>query len=235
MLMLPSLVSAQTFTLDTNTNRIVGFGPRGNVVAKTTVAKFDPSYVWGMWSLLENYSDSGNNVGVYGQANARGKGPTWGMVAEVTDMGEVGATLVGQEITMNMAGLDGNENRMGLDVTVSDARLWRGRGAQTGPVEATVGVRVNATGQFSWRDTFQGWGFRRSGLALTSTSDAAVGLLIDGRMATPIDVQGAIYPALMMLGSGSGAFRVGPTGGLVGHLIIKIDGNDYAIQVHGVR
>jgi hypothetical protein len=200
----------------------------------TAAGKAEATFEWNIWGLLDNYADAGENVAIYGQANSRGKGPTWGACFECCDMGELNATQLGVEITMNMAGRDVNENRMGLDVTVNDARLWRGRGPQLGPVEATVGVRVNADTDknFSWRDAFQAWGFRRAGIALKSVFNSAVGMLMEGKMDSLVDAQGARYKSIAKIGSASGAFVSGKVGPQIGYLKIVIDGSEYAIAVN---
>lgn len=80
-------------------------GPSGYVCSGlfvTDVAKGNGHFEWGIVGQLENYSDVGENVAIYAQANKRGNGATWGLCVEANDQqpntGD-GGQLIGEEIT----------------------------------------------------------------------------------------------------------------------------------------
>ena len=234
-----TLANAQTqyFNRDT-TNVVGGFGRVDSAVKiHTTSGVNETAFEWGLLSLLYNYSNAGENVAIYAQSNARGKGQTWGLVAEVCDESEQNASLVGQEITMNMAGPD-NGNRIGLDITIGDARLWRGKG-QSDVAEASVGVRVNAeplgtpasTAKRSWNIGFQTWGFRTSGLHTTGMLPQNTGWTAAGKYQTLIGAYGTQFDSFMQLSGFSPAFKVQGIKPQIGCLKVMIDGNPYCVPI----
>jgi hypothetical protein len=211
-------------------------GINSNMLVQSDVGREVTSLEWNIYAKLNNYADKGENVAVYGQANSLGLGTTWGACFEVCDMGEKNAPCVGTEITMNMAGVD-NGNRIGLDVTINDARKWRGKGQQT-IAEASVGVRVNAEhndpsqAKFSWRVAFEGWGFRQAGVSLIGSIKDAVAVMVGGAVRTILDLRRCTHPTLLEMSSGSGCFVYHPEATKdIGYLRIIIDGSEYAIPV----
>lgn len=75
------------------------------------------SYEWGITSILNNYSLSGEHVAIYGQGNKYvSGGTTWAGVFEAHDRsGTTSGTLVGLEVDVFANG-DGGTNRVGLDM-----------------------------------------------------------------------------------------------------------------------
>jgi hypothetical protein len=74
---------------------------------------------WALLGIVHNESSAGENVGVYGQGNRKGTGPTWGMVAEARDhTGNADPTtgLVGVEVDVFANGSDAHNNRIGIDI-----------------------------------------------------------------------------------------------------------------------
>jgi hypothetical protein len=99
-------------------------------------------FIWGLLSILNNNSNNGENVAIYGQANRiTGTSAIWAGVFEASDKtntsGAGKSGLVGVEVDVFANGADVNSNRVGIDVVV-------GKGAPAGlACEATIGVRVN--------------------------------------------------------------------------------------------
>lgn len=118
------------------------------LMARTRTGKNQTAFEWTGLFLLDNYSDAGENVAMYAQANAFGKGPSWGMVAECTNAFSLGATCVGAEINVSTAGPD-TGNRIGIDVVLADGPLWRGMG-KSSLVEGTAGLRIGASSSMTY-------------------------------------------------------------------------------------
>jgi len=164
-----------------DTTNVVG-GQHGNVntakTVKTVAGKNERAFEWAMLAWLDNYSDFGENVASYSQANKYGKGPTWAGCDEVccTDPLDTTAT-VGREVDVWVSGTDSG-NRVGLDVTVGDARTLR-KLPGAGVAEATYGVRVTASGATPWARWIVGWfltSFKECGLMLESIATRAIWL-----------------------------------------------------------
>ncbi len=84
------------------------------------------SLEWANLTILNNNSNYGSNVAVYGQANKRGAGPTWAGVFEAQDTSGTGA-LWGLEIdafTRGPSRFDeiGGGDRIGLGIVLGRAR-----------------------------------------------------------------------------------------------------------------
>src|SRR3982751_1658701 len=76
-------------------------GGGGNVIpamyTHVTAERDTQSLEWANLTILNNRSDHGANVAVYGQANKYGLGPTWGGVIEAQDANGAGG-LWGLEV-----------------------------------------------------------------------------------------------------------------------------------------
>lgn len=64
------------------------------VYASTLVSAGTTTFEWAITGVVDNYSTSGENVGIYGQGLNRAAGKTWGMVAEARDLSPIGAVPV---------------------------------------------------------------------------------------------------------------------------------------------
>lgn len=241
-LVIPLLAIAQTQEVKRDTSWVVGgFGRVDSALrVTTTTGKAETAYEWGVLSILNNHSTKGENVAIYGQSNAYGTGPTWGMVSEVADdVGRPGA-MVGHEVTMNMTGPDSGL-RLGLDVVLGDGKFWRGKGPST-VVEGTIGVRV--AGQDSsnaiktWGLGYEAKNFRVGGLHLqgaVSPRRLPDGIIFSEGYGSLINTYGAKYQSLFRVSSSSPVFAHGPGGGHVGCLQVEIDGNPFCLPVLGWR
>lgn len=87
------------------------------------------SYEWALLSIMENENLQGENVAVYGQANARADGPTWAACFEMHDYtGNAPAKeKIGVELTMAATDDDPNYQRIGVSVQ-NFGRCNTGRG-----------------------------------------------------------------------------------------------------------
>lgn len=86
-------------------------------LAITDDAHGNGHYEWALLSILNNYSNEGENVAIYGQANKKGKGGTWGACIEVTDEqpSNDSGQLIGEEISYACGGvLSGGRSRVVL-------------------------------------------------------------------------------------------------------------------------
>ncbi|MFY8044684.1 MAG: hypothetical protein ACOVOD_17335 [Rhodoferax sp.] len=93
--------------------------------------------------MLDNYSNAGENVALYAQANAFGRGPSWALVGECTNAFAPNSTCVGAEINVSTTGKD-TGNRIGIDVVLSDGPLWRGMGPSA-TIEGTAALRIGSS------------------------------------------------------------------------------------------
>jgi hypothetical protein len=90
-----------------------------------TTERETQSLEWANLTILNNHSDHGYNVAVYGQANKYGLGPTWGGVFEAQDARGSGA-LWGLEVDAFTTGPSrfkqtGGGDRIGIGVVVGRA------------------------------------------------------------------------------------------------------------------
>ncbi|HEY1325956.1 MAG TPA: hypothetical protein VGI14_03400 [Casimicrobiaceae bacterium] len=102
------------------------------------------SLEWANLTILNNHSDYGANVAVYGQANKYGRGPTWGGVMEAQDAVGTGA-LWGLEVDAFSTGPSrfdetGGGERIGLGVVLGRAY---GRGPRA-TIDYAMWVMPNA-------------------------------------------------------------------------------------------
>lgn len=100
------------------------------------------SFEWGILGILNNYSEAGSNVAIYGQGNKRSTGITWAGVFEARDFTHVNnptAGLIGIEVDTFGNGTDSSNFRVGVDISI-------GKDDQSGAImETGIGVRVGAT------------------------------------------------------------------------------------------
>lgn len=101
------------------------------------------SYEWSLLGRVDNSSDNGEPVGVYGQGNRRGgNGAVWGGVMEARDhtgLANPPKGLVGLEVDVRAEGADNSNNRLGIDVVCTHMD-----DAVATPVQIGYGVRVSA-------------------------------------------------------------------------------------------
>lgn len=87
---------------------------------RDTVGVNTTSFEWAITGSVQNSSNAGENVGVYGQgwAITSTTGPTWGMVAEAQDRSNTDRanSLVGLEVDCFASGTNANRNRIGINV-----------------------------------------------------------------------------------------------------------------------
>lgn len=162
------------FNLFRDTYNLSG-GTHGHVntglYARTRTGAGQTAFEWTGLFLLDNYSNAGENVALYAQANAFGNGPSWAFVGECTNAYAPHATCVGAEINVSTTGRD-TGNRIGIDVVLADGKLWRGMGPSD-VVEGTAGLRIGS----SWPSTPHAkWTY---------------GIKLDGKMTTAIDMTNA--------------------------------------------
>jgi hypothetical protein len=85
----------------TSQGKSVSGGVAGNVNVTFAVHRIaipgTETFEWANVSILDNHAQKGENVAIYGQANAYNTGPTWGGVFEVTQRTDINQSLVGLE------------------------------------------------------------------------------------------------------------------------------------------
>jgi hypothetical protein len=111
--------------------------------ARTRTGAGQTAFEWTGLFLMDNYSNAGENVALYAQANGFGRGPNWALVAECTNAFAPHATCVGAEINVSTTGED-TGNRIGVDVVLADGPLWRGMGPSA-VIEGTAAVRIGVS------------------------------------------------------------------------------------------
>jgi hypothetical protein len=149
---------------------------------RTRTGKRQTAFEWSGLFLLDNYADAGENVALYAQANAFGKGPSWAFVGECTNAFAPEATCVGAEINVSTTGPD-TGNRIGIDIVLADGPLWRGLGASS-VVEGTAGIRIGTSNPST---RYGRWTY---------------GLKLDGTMGTGIDTTAAQTQTAIKLKAG---------------------------------
>lgn len=161
-------------------------GQRGNVatglMVRTRTGKGQTGFEWAVLGLLDNYSDAGENVAVYAQANSFGLGPSWGLVAECNNHASLLSPCVGAEINIGTTGRD-TGNRIGLDVVLVDGALNRGLSAAS-TVEATAGLRIGTalnSPQALWKYGVKLEGGMQRGLDTTTAKTNAAIVLREGQ------------------------------------------------------
>jgi hypothetical protein len=115
-------------------------------------------FEWSNLSLLDNYSNYGENVATYSQGNKLGTGATWAAVSEVSDTLGLGGAAVAHEFDVWTTGAD-DGNRIGLEIVSGDARAIRGLG-RSEKADATAAIRIGQTVATPWAS----WG---TGLLMT--------------------------------------------------------------------
>jgi hypothetical protein len=125
----PRPADAFSFPASLTVTRSAGAGGQGSVVptiyTHLTTEQDTQSLEWASLTILNNRSDYGANVAVYGQANKYANGPTWGGVIEAQDATGTGA-LWGLEVDAFTNGPSrfaerGGGDRVGLGVVVGRA------------------------------------------------------------------------------------------------------------------
>jgi|694.fasta_scaffold21145_13 hypothetical protein len=170
-----------------------------NLRLDTNVSQNVSDFVWGITSVLNNSSNAGENVSIYGQGNRdAGTGPIWGGVFEAKDktntsgVGKSGT--VGIEVDVFANGVvAGSLNRVGIDVVA-------GKGDPAGATcQAGYGVRVNVQGGSVANATYLiGYSAFGSTTADFSSASAATGAGFDvvGSPANGLRVSGTCVVGL---------------------------------------
>jgi len=127
----------------------------GAVVGHTVAGANNADFEWAILGYVDNYATAGENVGVYGQGNMWSTGPTWGMVAEATDMTNspttVGSSgLVGIEVDCYANGDDAYERRVGIQVGAGNAQLIRNSVPGVGPNQAARAIWITGDNTNAW-------------------------------------------------------------------------------------
>lgn len=108
---------------------------------RTITGKDVKAFEWGALHVLDNYSDAGENVALYAQANKHSSGPTWGVCFEACDTNpDSKGSLVTEEVDCWVTGKDNGE-RFGIDVVLGDSKMMRGLGTSE-VVEGTAAIRI---------------------------------------------------------------------------------------------
>lgn len=111
--------------------------------SRTNVSAGATAFEWGIVGVMDNYSNAGENVALYGQGNKYSTtGPTWAVCTEARDMTGQSVTsesggLIGIEVGVFANGTDAYDRRIGVDVVAGKT----GSGAK-GIV--SNGVRIGA-------------------------------------------------------------------------------------------
>jgi hypothetical protein len=125
----PRPADAFSFPASLTVTRSAGSGGGGYVVpamyTHVTTQQDTQSLEWASLTILNNRSDYGANVAIYGQANKYASGPTWGGVIEAQDATGHGA-LWGLEVDAFTSGPSkfaerGGGDRIGLGIVVGRA------------------------------------------------------------------------------------------------------------------
>jgi hypothetical protein len=126
----PRPSDAYAFPASLTATRSAPAGGAGTLVpamyTHVTTDRNSQSLEWANLTILNNRSDHGSNVALYGQANKEGTGPTWAGVLELQDTTGTGAVW-GLEIdafTHGPSRFDqvGGGDRIGLGIVVGRAR-----------------------------------------------------------------------------------------------------------------
>jgi hypothetical protein len=112
------------------------------IYSYTLTGKADQNFSWGYYSEVDNWSDKGENVAIYAKNNKFGVGPSFALVSEVCCLNPNDtAGQVSYECDVWTAGPDSG-NRIGIDLTIADARTVRDAKLAPGVAEGTAGIRV---------------------------------------------------------------------------------------------
>jgi hypothetical protein len=203
---------------------------------EANVANCGNNYEWGILSVMNNSSATGQNVAVYGQGNRQltTAGATWGGVMEVREVVALNNPthgLVGLEVDNRSNGTDSSGNRIGIDVV---AARFNTSGAAT---TVTYGVRVqnNADATVAITNAFSvvannvGFAFDCANATVTSASlrmASQVPIQFDAAGVNQLlyDTVGLTYKV-----SGTAETRLLPSGGLA------VNTSGTVVQVVGPR
>jgi hypothetical protein len=122
------------------------FGYVTSALLTRTITNADNSnFEWTFTSVLDNYSNAGENVSVYAQANKRSQtGGTWAGVFEAKDWSASSASpnglLCGLEIDVYANGDDVNRSRIGIDLVAGRTNT------SDDPCVVTSGIRLDVAG-----------------------------------------------------------------------------------------
>lgn len=188
-----------------DTSGVVG-GQPGTVntakTVKTVAGKNERAFEWNLLAWLDNHSDAGENCAFYAQGNKYGAGGTWGACIEACDTTPVDTTgLVGAEVDCWVTGPD-NGLRFGVDVVVGDSQQIR-NGKPSTQADATMGVRVGASGASPWARWTVGYSatdFSYTGLHLRAKAVRAIHL--EGEYVVGIDCSTAKCQSAIRLAPG---------------------------------
>lgn len=176
-----------------DTSKLFG-GITGYVNAAATIysvtGKELKTFEWNLLTKTDNYSDSGENCGLYSQINKFAKGPSWAACFEATSTVYNDPTrLVGAEVDCFVAGQDSGL-RFGVDIVVGDANQVRNK-VRSDVAVASYGMRISASAESPWAK----WNV---GALLTDFSSA--GILLNSNAIRGIHMVGNYIVALDLSG-----------------------------------
>jgi hypothetical protein len=150
------------------------------------------AFEWNHLTLLDNYSNYGENCAAYDQTNVYGAGASWGRCIEIceSDVPSKNAPMRSLEIDVGASGPD-NGQRYGLHMVVSDGPFGR-RGIRT-QAEATYACYGGASGSSPWARWMYGGFFRdykNAGLYLKGDNSVR-GIHIEGTHIVSVDLSGS--------------------------------------------
>lgn len=224
------------------------------IMGRTVASPNSKNFEWTILGVIDNYSNYGENVGVYGQGNRLANGPTWAGCFEARDktgLGNPSSGLVGIEVDVFANGKDraSSPARVGVDLVVGKGLPDKERcevsvGYRVGPQDGNTALAYTKYG-FQGKGEFTKAVFDASqatgaGAALRMADGQTIawdsasihysqsfgGVVVDGNMAVTGNLQFNKKLALV-----TGDAKVTPYTGQTpaGLIDIKIDGNDYRI------
>lgn len=175
----------------------------------TVTGVSEVQFEWNALHVLDNFSNAGENCAGYFQANAKGRGATFGLVAEVcsTDPAST-AQLTGFEADAWVSGpvLPGTNNRIASDVVFGDGQYIRKITSAPSPAEVHWGERIAPSGDTPWARAQGGQlvaGFKHVGQTLQAPDEGAVrGYYPKGKYIVLFDASATDSETVLRLKSG---------------------------------
>lgn len=159
------------------------FGHVGSALQVRTESHVEGSFEWALLSVLDNYSDTGENCGMYSQGNKYGNGPTWGGCMEVNDTvyrenTEANKTggVIGLEVTYKASGRAYGDNRIGLHLPFYNNDTSR---------ECFVGSGVQINTQPNVKIL--------KGFYMDNVAEGCVGIRLDGYGGVGLDLSNGVF------------------------------------------
>jgi hypothetical protein len=151
------------------------------------------AFEWNYLTLLDNYSNFGENCAAYDQTNVYGAGASWGRCIEICDaeVPSKNAPMRSLEVDVGVSGPD-NGQRYGIHIVASDGPFGR-KGIKT-QAQATFGIYGGAGWGNDWVRWMYGFHFDsyiNAGLHLRGNDSAIRGIHIEGKHIVSVDLSGS--------------------------------------------